>query len=48
MEKPFREQLMELWNGNLFHHREVINYALDGTERHILLHFAVFPGHEKD
>jgi diguanylate cyclase (GGDEF)-like protein len=48
MEKPFREQLIELWKGNLFHHREVMNYALDGTERHILLHFSVFPGHEKD
>jgi diguanylate cyclase (GGDEF)-like protein len=48
MQKPFREQLMELWNGNLFHHREVINYALDGSERHILLHFSVFPGHEHD
>ena len=48
MEKPFREQLMELWNGNLFHHREVVNYALDGTVRHILLHFSVFPGHEDD
>ncbi|RWX79054.1 sensor domain-containing diguanylate cyclase [Neorhizobium lilium] len=48
MEKPFREQLNELWNGNLFHHREVINYALDGSERHILLHFSVFPGHEHD
>lgn len=48
MEKPFREQLMELWNGNLFHHREVINYALDGSERHILLHFSVFPGHDAD
>ncbi|MCM2400483.1 GGDEF domain-containing protein [Rhizobium sp. S153] len=48
MEKPFREQLMELWNGNLYHHREVINYALDGSERHILLHFSVFPGHEND
>jgi diguanylate cyclase (GGDEF)-like protein len=48
MEKPFREQLMELWNGNLFHHREVVNYALDGSERHILLHFSVFPGHESD
>lgn len=48
MEKPFREQLMELWNGNLFHHREVINYALDGSVRHILLHFSVFPGHETD
>ncbi|MCM2395153.1 GGDEF domain-containing protein [Rhizobium sp. S95] len=48
MEKPFREQLMELWNGNLYHHREVINYALDGSERHILLHFSVFPDHEND
>lgn len=48
METPFREQLVELWNGNLFHHREVVNYALDGSERHILLHFSVFPGHEKD
>jgi diguanylate cyclase (GGDEF)-like protein len=38
---------MELWNGNLFHHREAINYALDGSERHILLHFSVFPGHER-
>ena len=48
MVKPFREQLMELWNGNLSHCREVINYALDDTERHILLHFSVFPGHEHD
>ncbi|MGV8938366.1 MAG: diguanylate cyclase domain-containing protein [Allorhizobium sp.] len=48
MEKPFREQLLELWNGNLYHRREVINYALDGSERHILLHFSVFPGHEAD
>jgi PAS domain-containing protein len=48
MEKPFREQLIELWNGNLFQHREVINYALDGSERHILLHLSVFPGHELD
>lgn len=48
MEKPFREQLIELWNGNLFHHREIVNYALDGSERHILLHFSVFPGHEND
>ncbi|MBC7283184.1 sensor domain-containing diguanylate cyclase [Hoeflea sp.] len=48
MEKPFREQLMDLWEGRLFHHREVVNYALDGTIRHILLHFAVLPGHEED
>ncbi|MCB1445349.1 MAG: sensor domain-containing diguanylate cyclase, partial [Rhizobiaceae bacterium] len=48
MEKSFREQLIELWNGNLFHHREVVNYALDGSERHVLLQFSVFPGHEAD
>lgn len=48
MEKHFREQLIELWNGNLFHQREVINYALDGSERYLLLQFSVFPGHEAD
>lgn len=48
MEKSFREQLVELWNGNLFHHREVVNYALDGSERHVVLQFSVFPGHEND
>jgi diguanylate cyclase (GGDEF) domain len=48
MEKPFREQLMDLWHGRLFHHREVVNYALDGSERHLLLQFSVFPGHEQD
>jgi diguanylate cyclase (GGDEF)-like protein len=48
MDKPFREQLIDLWNGNLFHQREVINYALDGSERHVLLQFSVFPGHEND
>lgn len=48
MEKPFREQLMDLWEGKLHHHREVVNYALDGSTRHILLHFAVLPGHEED
>ena len=48
MEKHFKEQLIDLWNGNLFHHREVVNYALDGSERHVLMHFSVFPGHEHD
>ncbi|MDI6028237.1 diguanylate cyclase [Corticibacterium sp. UT-5YL-CI-8] len=47
-EQHFREQLIELWNGNLFHHREVVNYALDGTERFLLLQFSVLPGHEAD
>ncbi|MFN7024196.1 MAG: diguanylate cyclase domain-containing protein [Pseudorhizobium sp.] len=48
MVHPFREQLIDLWNGNLFHQREVLNYALDGSERHLLLQFSVFPGHEHD
>jgi diguanylate cyclase (GGDEF)-like protein len=48
MTKTFREQLIELWNGNLFHQREVVNYALDGSERHVLLQFSVFPGYEED
>lgn len=42
MEKPYGEQLIELWNGNLFDHRKVIYYALDGSERHIPLHFPSF------
>lgn len=48
MEKHFREQLIELWNSNLFHQREVVNYALDGSERYVLLQFSVFPGRERD
>lgn len=48
MEEQFREQLIELWAGNLFHRREVVNYALDGSERYVLLQFSVFPGHEAD
>jgi diguanylate cyclase (GGDEF)-like protein len=48
MEKHFREQLIELWNNNLFHQREVVNYALDGSERYVLMQFSVLPGHESD
>lgn len=48
MNAHFREQLIDLWNGNLFHQRETVNYVLDGTERHVLLQFSVLPGHEND
>lgn len=48
MEKPFREQLIELWNGNLLHRREVLNHTIDGDELHLLLQFSVLPGHEAD
>ena len=46
--QTFRNQLIELWNGNLHHQCEAVNYALDGSIRHILLQFTVFPGFEDD
>ena len=48
MEAHFREQLADLWDGKLFQLREVVNYALDGSELHLLLQFSVLPGHEHD
>lgn len=48
MQVHFREQLIDLWNGKLLQHREVVNYALDGNEVHVLMQFSVLPGHEHD
>ena len=48
MHRHFREQLVELWNGKLFHQREVVNYSLNGDEMHVHLQFSVLPGHEHD
>lgn len=48
MLQTFKEQLIELWNGNLHHQREAINYALDGSIRHVLLQFTVFPDYLDD
>lgn len=48
MVQHFREQLIDLWQGKLFQSREVVNYALDGTELHFHLQFSVLPGHEQD
>jgi diguanylate cyclase (GGDEF)-like protein len=48
MRQPFREQLVDLWNGRLLQHREVVNYALGGEELHLLMQFSVLPGHESD
>ena len=48
MEPHFREQLIDLWHGKLFQQREVVNYALDGSELHLHLQFSVLPGHERD
>ena len=48
MQRSFREQLIDLWDGKLFQRREILNYALDGSEVHVLLQFSVLPGHERD
>jgi diguanylate cyclase (GGDEF)-like protein len=48
MQGPFREQLIDLWHGKLFQTREVVNYALNGSEVHVLLQFSVLPGYERD
>ena len=48
MERHFKEQLIELWQGKLFQQREVVNYSLDGTELHLHLQFSVLPGCEAD
>lgn len=47
MVETFREQLIELWQGNIHHKREAVNYALDGQIRNVLLQFTVFPGYEE-
>jgi len=46
MRPHFREQLLDLWKGRLFQQREVVNYALEGSELNVRLQFSVFPGHE--
>ena len=48
MEPHFREQLIDLWQGNLFQQREVVNYSLEGEELHVHMQFSVFPGREGD
>ncbi len=48
MEQHFREQLIDLWDGKLFQLREVVNYALDGSELHVHMQFSVLPGYEDD
>jgi diguanylate cyclase (GGDEF)-like protein len=46
MRPHFRAQLLELWEGRLLHHREVLNYSLDGSPVNIHLQFSVFTGYE--
>ncbi|MCA1327110.1 sensor domain-containing diguanylate cyclase [Herbaspirillum sp. alder98] len=46
MRPHFSQQLIELWNGNLLHQREVVNYSLSGEALNVHMQFSVFPGHE--
>lgn len=46
MTQTFRNQLIDLWKGKIHHQHEAVNYALDGSIRHVLLQFTVFPGYE--
>jgi len=48
MRPAFTEQLIDLWNGQLFQQRETVNYALDGEQVDVLLQFSVLPGHEEN
>lgn len=48
MRRPFTEQLIDLWNGQLFQQRETVNYNVDGEMLHVHLQFSVLPGHEQD
>lgn len=48
MRRPFTEQLIELWNGQLLQQRETVNYSLDGEMLHVHLQFSVLPGYEQD
>lgn len=48
MSRHFCEQLIDLWDGKLFQRREVVNYALDGSELHLHMQFSVLPGREGD
>lgn len=48
MRDTFAEQLIELWEGRLFHLKEVSNRTLQGDVLHIHLQLSVFDGHEDD
>jgi diguanylate cyclase (GGDEF)-like protein len=48
MERPFKEQLIDLWDGKLLQQREVVNYTLNGDELYLHLQLSMLPGHEED
>jgi diguanylate cyclase (GGDEF)-like protein len=48
MHRHFGEQLVKLFNGELEHERESVNYTLAGNRLNVYLQFSVLPGHESD
>lgn len=48
MQQHFREQLAKLFDGELVHHRESINYTLAGDRLNVYLQLSVLPGSESD
>lgn len=48
MRPHFAEQLIDLWDNQLFQQREVVNHDLQGEKVHVFLQFSVMPGHEDD
>jgi len=46
MRLHFAEQLVDLWNGQLFQQREALNYSLTGQVVNVHMQFSVLPGHE--
>lgn len=48
MRRHFGEQLIKLFDGELGHQRESVNYTLGGDKLYIYLQFSVLPGFESD
>jgi len=48
MRQHFREQLVKLFDGELMHQRESVNYTLSGDRLNVYLRLSVLPGHESD
>ena len=46
MHDSFAEQLIDLWAGQTFQQREVVNYSLAGNMMHVHMQFGVLEGHE--
>lgn len=46
MRAHFQTEMLGMWNGQLFHESEGINYALDGAPIEIYLRWSILPGYE--